>query len=231
MGMSLRMLGWGLLVGVVCGCDSRPTPPTPPPPTQPSAPAAPARPTTQQLTEGPYKTISLPEMPLTMKVPESWSIDSPSTTTGGIKFLVGPTPSGQVTINLAQHGAVKKDQLQMLITRGKDEQQKKPDSIKRYEVRDVGELKLIERLSYEPPRTVDELGPSGQNVRTTFVPVRWNVIAMVPYQDSYTRYELNFMDLTADQFSKDQAFLERIVSSLAAEGSTPVSAPATTEAK
>ncbi len=209
------------------GCDRRPAPPPQAqvPETQPATQPDELRPTTQQLLSGAYKTLPLPGMPLAIKVPESWKIN----VSGPVVFLEGPSPSGTITIQLAQRDTLKPDQLDLFLLGVKKDQEQHPDTVKRADLRDLGKIKMLERLSILRPMSspkVDVQGNAvldshGNIVTITTVPVRWTLIAFVPYQNAFSRFELNFIDLTAEQYAADKDFLEKIINSLTYEGNTP----------
>src|SRR5205807_2797935 len=70
--------------------------------TQPATDAAAStRPTTQDLLTGERTSLKLGSLPLVMDVPKSWKVESP---TGGGEWLQGPTPHGQVRIQLTSQG-------------------------------------------------------------------------------------------------------------------------------
>jgi hypothetical protein len=219
----------------VAGCDRRPArpPQARTPENEPATqPAEEPRPTTQELVNGPYKVVPLPSMPLAVKAPASWKID----VSGPVVFVGGPTPYGTATIQLAQRESIKSEQLDILMTGVKKDQEQHPDTVKKAELRDVGKIKLLERLFVLKPITSPKidvqgnalLDAAGNIVTTTTVPVRWTLTAFVPYEQAFSRYELNFIDLTAEQYAADKAFLEKIVNSLTYEGGEPPQAiPAT----
>jgi hypothetical protein len=81
----------GGLIGfaVLCGCDNAP----PPPPqvmeqAQNDASTQTSRPTTQELLTGQYVKLTLPGLPLSLRIPASWKVGSAPT----ISFLEGPAP-------------------------------------------------------------------------------------------------------------------------------------------
>jgi hypothetical protein len=222
---------------VIIGCDRGPAapPPTAKPPTASTAPAvAEARPTTQQLLSGPYQTITLPGMPLVVSAPQGWKLDLSS---APLTFLAGPTPSSdKVLIQLAQHDTVKVDQIEIIANFSKKPQN---DEIQRAELRDVGKMKVVERLAFGKPETTPKvdakgqpvLDDKGQIITVTSTPVHWQIIAFVPYQGLFSRYDLNVIDLTTDQYAKDKDVLEKIVNSLRYEGDAGNAAvPTTTSA-
>jgi hypothetical protein len=219
---SVLMIGLAAIM-MASGCN-RPKPPPPPPATQAAAPE-PVRPTTQQLLTGTYHKIPLPGMPLVVDVPQGWTID----TAAGLTFLQGPTPSGTATIQLAVRDPYSPVQLEMIVQRGKEEATAQPAAIKRFELQDWAKIKVLERLEFSNPVTSPMLGADGHgmvdaqgNLQTfTFTPVRWTWTVLVPNDKGFARYELNFIDLTAEQFSADRELLEKIIRSLTLAGPAP----------
>jgi hypothetical protein len=216
---------WG---ASLIGCDRHPAPPTPPP-TASAAPASPepTRPTTQELLEGPYKKLPLPGMPLAVQVPAGWKIE----VEGSLTFLEGPTPTGNAMIQLAQRESRSPDQVESLLRGIKREKDQHPDTIKRADLREVGDVKIVEQLSISKPITTPKLDAHGDaqldehgNIRTlTSTAAEWKLTVLVPYEKMFSEYELNFIDLTGEQYNVDKDFLQRIVSSLSYENSQALS--------
>ncbi|WP_428937066.1 hypothetical protein [Fontivita pretiosa] len=231
----VSMLGLvGLGIMLMLGCersDSRSGTPITADDTAATQPAE-ARPTTQMLLSGPYKKLLLPGMPLSLRVPESWKIDY----AGPITFVQGPTPYDMAMIQLSDHGVGPRSlDPQVLLKTIQDEQARHPDPRNRAMLRDIGPARVLERFSVGKPQTnpkVDAHGvpvsdpATGNPVMLTTTPIRWTLTVFVPAADSaYTRYELNFLDLTAEQYAVDGKFLEKIASSLSYEAQTGGEAP------
>jgi hypothetical protein len=225
-------VGWGLILitGLTIGgaCDRpAPKPSADKAPDEPVAtqPATAARPTTQELTSGSYRKIVLPGVPLSVQAPESWKIEA----VGPVMFLTGPTPSDQARIQLS-HGNIntfKPDQIDMLAAGAKSEVQRNPEQFKKADLRDIGRLKVLERVSLSRPVPIprlDERGNAmfdaqGNPVTLTMTPARWTLTVFVPQPQGgeFARVELNFIDLTQEQLAADQTMLQRIVDSLTYE--------------
>jgi hypothetical protein len=212
------------------GCDESPAPP--PQLAQPAPATAPARPTTQELLTGPYKKIPLPNMPLTLTVPQSWNIevgkDFPAT------FVTGPSPSSTIFIQLSQPDAntFKQEQLETILNRARKELEQHPDPRSRVEMLTVGPMKVLESLVFQAPKTIQVvdarglglLDEKGNLVTETVTPVEWSLTAFVPTGDSFKRHQLKVFDLTAKQYDEDRALLEKVLRSINLDGSAPAPA-------
>src|ERR1700733_1694871 len=146
-------IAWGIFV---IGCYR---PPAPPPPAASAAPAAaqPTRPTTQELLNGPYKKLTLPGMPLAVQVPASWKIE----VDGPLTYLEGPTPSDNAMIQLAQRESRNPDQVEIQLEGVKRDQSQHPDTVKRADLRAVGDMKILDQLSISPPVTMPRVDAKG----------------------------------------------------------------------
>jgi hypothetical protein len=234
MNQRLRCMYCMLWGAFLFGCDRHPEPP-PAAPTAAaavSAPAQPPRPTTQELLSGPYKTIVLPGMPLSVQAPQSWKID----VEGPLTFLQGPTPTDDAMIQLAQRETRSSDQVENLLAGAKHDQEMHPDTVKLVDMREMGDTKVLEQLSISRPITTPKVDAHGDgildehgNLQTvTTTTARWKFSVLVPYQNEFSDYELNFIDLSGEQYAADKDFLEKIMSSLRTDGSV---APASTTAQ
>jgi hypothetical protein len=214
------MMMWGTFL---IGCDRHPAPPPPPPAAAAQTPPQPTRPTTQELTSGPYKKLTLPGMPLAVQAPQSWKI----AIEGSLTFLEGPTPSDNAMIQLAQRESLRPEQVESLLEGVKREQAQHPETVKRADLRQVGDMKIIEQLSISAPVStpkVDAKGDAvldehGNIITTANSSAHWRLTVLVPYEKMFSDYELNFIDLTGEQYALDKDFLERILSSISYENS------------
>jgi hypothetical protein len=174
------------------------------------------------LLTGQYKKLPLPNMPLILNVPQSWNIDVgkdfPAT------FVVGPSPSGHVMIQLSQPDAntFKQEQIDLIVTKAKKELADHKDWRGKVELLQVGGFKMLERLVFLPPHTVQVvdgkgigmLDDKGNLVTRTVADVEWSQVIFLPSDQIFRRYELKLFDFTAEQYVQDQAFLEKIFRSV-----------------
>lgn len=184
-----------------------------------------AKPTTQELLSGKYKRLRLPNTPLSLMVPESWKIDA----VGPVTFITGPSPFGTATIGLSSPSSIafKQSEIDSLTTKLQNDIATKPEQFRRGEHRSIGNVQLIEKRFLGKPMTRDKLDdkgdpiPDNQNgfVTVTATPVQWTLTLFVPADQDYARYELNFIDLDADQMSVDQQLLDKIIGSVTVDSS------------
>jgi hypothetical protein len=208
------------LLAPLGGCDD-----TPEPPAellldrQPSADAElPAVPTTQELTQGPYKTLQLAHFPLTLSVPESWKIE---TLGGDITLLRGFAPSGPVEINLKQRHSTTQEKIDFMLEGAKREMAADPEHIEKAEMRKKGNMQIFERQQL----TRNSIPPDPLNPQSTDLGpgMRWTITAYVPNADKgFDEYVLNFVALTDRQFEQDESFLRNILETLTLTGAAPL---------
>jgi hypothetical protein len=211
-----------LLAGIVSlGCDEKPIVPPPellknPPPEEPTS-----RPTTQELLEGPRRQIQLASMPLTVRVPAGWAVKNLDGTS--MTFLEGPTPNGDVSIQLVERATTKPDRLQIMVDMAHKELKQFPDTMRMAELRDIPGAKVLERQRVGRPAPPSQREP-GEKESTPF---SWTLHVFVPRgADNYETCELNFIGLTADQYETDKALLRGIIDSIAVnEASNAATAP------
>jgi hypothetical protein len=161
-------------------------------------------------------------MPLVLNVPQSWNIDVGQDFPAA--FVVGPSPSGQVRIQLSQPDAntFKQEQIDTVVSRQKKELADHPDWRGRVELLQVGGFKVLERIVFMPSQTVQVvdakgigmLDDKGNLVTRQINEVQWSQVVFVPADQIFRRFELKLFDFTAEQYAKDQAFLEKILRSI-----------------
>ena len=194
-----------------------------------------ARPTTRELTSGPRKAIPLEFVPLTAIVPEGWKIDNLA---GSMMVLTGPTPGGEVQVQLLNEPSMPADRLEYLLAAAKKEPAGDP-KVKLVEVRRLGAATLLERQvvgqTVVTP-VLDERGrPSvdanGKELTTPITPFRWTLTLFAPKDGKELAvYELQFVNLTLQQYEADKTFLRGIVDGLrygAEAGTKPATEPVT----
>ena len=199
--------------------------------TQQQADAKSKVPTTQELLTGPRSRTALIPLPLTMDLPPGWGRFE-DVNQAGLKLpnlLQGYTPSGAVEIELRPRPAMKKEDLERMVEGGRKEMQEKPQQILKFELRDLSQMKILERQSVGEPRPLTTYDAQNQPHTTTESPFNWVVSALVPSGDAYQVYELSFLGLTKSQYDKDKEFLNDILGTLryAGDGAPPpTTAPA-----
>jgi hypothetical protein len=215
-----KLAGCMALGIVLIGCDRQSKSPVA------SAPAAaapqtqpePTKPTTQELMEGSYKKMVLPGMPLSLEVPQSWKIENE----GPLMFLQGPTPADNSMIQLAQRESLRPDQIENLLNGVNHDRDQHPQSVKRAEMHDFGTMRVLEQLSVGQPVTSPKVDSRGEGIldehgtlmTVTITPMHWKLTIFVPAEKLFSQYELNFIDLSQEQYNVDKDFLEKIVHSL-----------------
>lgn len=211
---------------LLVGCDDAPVPPADLTSTTQETPDAPTKPTTQELLSGPRKVIPLGVLPLTGRVPQSWTIKNLDS--GSITLLEGDAPSGLVQIRLAQRPFIQRDKLEDILSRASKEKTEKPEVIKVLDIKpmpgDSG-AQILERQSLGktmPPIPLDAEGTQLSKPETLY---SWTITYFIPQADGYEAYELNFVGLTAEQFQADSAMLREIIDSVKYNGAPPI-APA-----
>lgn len=199
-----------LLAGMYgLGCDDEPAPPLDIMQTEsPLQEAAPA-PTTQELLEGVRQTVSLGELPLSVQAPPSWAVKPMRGTTHIL--LMGPTPSGEASIQLNNRPLTTADKLDIIVNGAKKEMQQFPQSIKLVELRTIDGAKVLERqrVGLMPRPSPDD--PPGVKPSPPF---NWTITVFVPRGADYDTHELNFVGLTADQYEADKTLLRGIIESI-----------------
>jgi hypothetical protein len=207
-----------LSLAVVCGlaaCDDAPVPPKnlPVADEKPATAPAPTRPTTQDLITGPRKKLSLNVIPFNITVPESWEVK----TSGELVFLQGPAPAGDVQIQLAKRPQLSKDEVESLLRAAKKDADAHPEAKKLVELRTMPTFRILDRQSVSNPIAVPMNGPDGKPTIVQTTPYQWTLMLILPRGSSFDAYELNFYDLTLEQFKADKDFLRMILDSLSDE--------------
>lgn len=183
-----------------------------------------AKPTTQELLTGKYKRLRLPNTPLSLMVPDSWKIDA----VGPVTFVAGPSPFGTATIGLSSPSSIafKQTEIDALTTKLESDITAKPGQFRRGDHRRAGNVQIIEKRFLGKPVTRDKLDEKGDPipdekngfVTFTTTPVQWTLTLFVPADQDYSRYELNLIDLDADQMAVDEKLLDKIMGSVTVDG-------------
>jgi hypothetical protein len=180
-------------------------------------PKTPKRPTTQQLVEGHRSRTALIPLPLTMEMPPGWGKLQDlgdAKISASLNLLQGYTPHGEVQIQLASRPAMKQDALNRLVEAGKKEQTAKPQKVVRFELRPLGNVKVLERQVVGDPAPYTVYDANNQPHTTTESSFTWTIQVLVPNEGAYQVYELNFMGLTKSLYDQDKDFLEGILKTL-----------------
>jgi hypothetical protein len=209
------------------GCDDTPAPPPHLLEDKPATQEAPkvVRPTTQELLTGPRQTIRLGELPLTAQAPASWAV-KPMPATDHV-LLQGPTPSGDVVVQLNERPITKGTTLEFLVNGAKKEQQQSPDTVKMVELRPIRGAKVLERQRVGLTPLPSPEDPPGTKLSP---PLSWTITVFVPQGEDYGTFELNFIGLTVEQYETDKALLRGIIDSLALDAVAASATPPTTTA-
>ncbi|HEX8520923.1 MAG TPA: hypothetical protein VF669_01620 [Tepidisphaeraceae bacterium] len=224
--MILGMLAALILIGA---CDDRTSVPqnVQDAATKAQADAAkgPQRPTTQELLTGPKKRLALTPLPFSAQVPGSWRVETLAS--GSLTVLTGPTPSGEAQVQLSSRSLTSKDELGVIQRAAKKElatTQAGTKHVLKADFRKLGDAELFERQAVGQPGPLVVTDLNNQEHTVTATPYTWTITLFVPKGDSYAKFELNFLGLTAEQYKQDKALLDQIVNSLAHD---PTAAPAT----
>jgi hypothetical protein len=201
------------------GCDEAPVAPPellkePPRETQPP------RPTTQALLEGPRKRLTLGVIPLAVRAPASWGVKHLDGT--NLTMLEGPTPTGDVSIQLSERPLTSAAKFDVLVNGAKRELEQFPATIKMAELRAIGRAKVLERQRIGRMPTTS---PDDEPGTTLSPPFSWTITVFVPRGADYETYELSFIGLTADQYETDKVLLRSIIESLTVDGGDATTAP------
>jgi hypothetical protein len=206
-------------VVVQLGCED--SPPPPPPRVQQqvqqaeAAQAETARPTTQELLAGPTRRITLATWALSIEVPASWELDTSNPQ--GFVFLEGYAPSGPVQIQLAQRPAVNAEQLGHMVEAARKDVAVAGRAQRTVDFREGRQFKIFERKGASATVMLTVLDSDGQTREVPHTPYSWTINLLVPQEQTYANYELNFFDLTQDQYEADRPFFEKILDTLQLE--------------
>ncbi len=200
-------------------------------------------PTTQELLTSARKPIALLPLPLTMQVPPGWgklNDNNPAgikVTSAGLNILQGYTPNGEVQIQLAGQSPIKQEDLDRLVAAGKKEMAQKPQQIVKFELRSVGNLKVLERQTLGPPAPLTVYDRDNLPHTSLESNCDWTLSVLIPTDGAYQVCKLGFISLTKSQYDEDKDFLYSILNTLHYAGDSdaapmttpsPASAPAST---
>lgn len=205
------------LVGCDRGNDEAATPPPAAQATQPADAKAPEpagrRPTTQQLTEGAWKTVPVSLLPLTMSIPESWEIVP--ATNGGLLAVEGYSPSGFVQVRMSSRNTIPADTFDGFVKSARASAEQNGPRLKKFEVKTGDPVSLIERqIAGEQRELMPAADDQGNLVEREATPLRWSVLVFLKNGDKLEAYEMQFDAMSLEHYQQDEAFLRRIVDSL-----------------
>jgi hypothetical protein len=185
----------------LCSCDKpRPAVSTTPPSTEESSDEPDYRPRAPMHLE---RTLRVSDYPFEIRVPERWDVRG-----GTLNILQGPTPHGPKPDGAIHLTVTRRGPLPKIVIDALKSSSTKPatnDSFFRNETRTLGKLQIYEQRSVQPA--------------TGGVPamMKWTISAYETLDKENIRlYQINFLDLTREQFEKDRELLESMIASLAA---------------
>ena len=187
-------------------------------------------PTTQELISGKRSRTALIPLPLTMELPPGWGKLN-EVSDAGLKLnagnlLQGYTPNGEVQIQLSARPAMKKEDLNHMLAAGKKEMAEKPQQILKFELRPLGNNQVLERQSVGRAAPLTVYDANNQPHTSEESIFNWTISVLVPNEEAFQVYELNFILLTKSQYDKDKDFLNSVVETLRyATDTSPTPAP------
>jgi hypothetical protein len=179
--------------------------------------SAATRPSTQDLLNGPRKSLILGALPLRMSVPETWKI----VTADSASWLEGSTPHGFIRMQLSAvlQGAgsdvgnpvtFNSETLALHEKKAEKDAAASSGTIEVVPLHSLGvAAKVMERREvYQGSAR----GFDGEPQPTKMMD--WSIEVYVPQAMNYTLDLLHFMALTNDQYQQDKDFLEKILATL-----------------
>jgi hypothetical protein len=161
-----------------------------------------------------------------MQVPPEWRIAREG---GGlIVMLQGPTPHSEASIQLKERDAIPTSEFENLMA-GIRREQASGSGEGSVSIRSQGPVQFVERQSFMRPMNLPVTDPTGVQLvdekgeprmqRTT--PMRWRVNVFVPRAETYDYFELNFINLSKEQYEIDRQFLQHMLATLQYVGPLP----------
>jgi hypothetical protein len=165
------------------------------------------RPTTQELLSGERKTSRLSSPVLTMEVPISWK----DSATDNAHWIEGPTPKGQVRLQMTSSGtALLEATVNAIEKKAKAEAVKNPDKMTVVPLHPIGGgAKAMERRE-----VISASVPGADGTTTNSTVVDWSIEIFVPSDKQFTLELLHFNNIPVDQYLQDKTFLEGLLRSL-----------------
>src|SRR4029079_7002915 len=137
----------------------------------------------------------------------------------------GPTPGGEVHIQLAERTSETSEKLERLFKAARRDAQAHADTTA-IDIRNQGPLRVFDvRRKIAQPSSPGDASAPATSAPTPLMD--WSVTYFVPRGSDFAAYELHFFNLTERQFEKDRDFLQKILDSVTSEGSSLGVAPAT----
>jgi hypothetical protein len=204
-----------LALVVTGGCDSDDPSPPPPVPAAPTTQPEPVsrRPTTQQLISGAWKTVPVSLLPLNIDMPESWEVVPAAN--GGLLAVEGFSPAGFVQIRMSSRNSIPVDTFDGFVKSARSAAEANGDRLRKFEVKPGDPLTLIERQiagDREPMPVTDE---QGNLILREATPLRWSILLFLKTGQKYETFEMQFDAMSLEHYQQDEAFLRKIVDSLA----------------
>lgn len=207
-------------------CD-QPAPPPPPadaappgPPPAATPPAdAPRRPTTQQLTEGEWKTVPISVLPLSVSVPASW--ESVDATDAGLMTIEGWTPSGFAQLRAAARPGLTQETFDAFVRSARADAESRGPNLKKFDLRPGDPVTLLERqIASAEMQDMPTMDDRGNLVDRRATPLRWSVLVFMKRDSGRIDcYELWFDALSVEHYQQDEAFFRRLIDSLTYDAS------------
>jgi hypothetical protein len=191
----------------------------------------PKPPTTQELLTGHRSRTALVPLPVTMELPPGWGKfnekNPVGVTIGAGNVLQGYTPNGEVQIQLNPRRAMTRDELDRMVAAAKKEMAEKPQQILKVDLRQHGDVKILERQAVGQPGPLTTYDANNVPHTTTESPFTWTISVLVPNEGAFQVYELNFMGLTKSLYDKDKDFLNSVLNTIQYGEATTPGNPAT----
>jgi hypothetical protein len=155
---------------------------------------------------------------LTIRVPESWELVTIGDS--GLLAMEGFAPSGMLQLRCATRRRIGVDQLESFVAAARKNAESQPGKLKSIELREGPNYTILETLiSADKPDDMPGTDERGNFVVRQGTPLKWSRLIFMKSDRFYDCYELAFGDLSLEQYEQDQAFLRRIMDSLAYDAS------------
>ena len=154
--------------------------------------------------------MPLRAIPFNLTVPRGWDFKSED----GITVLQGPSPKGIVQIAIGKHISPIPDHAKRLIDGAKKELADHPNQYALANVRQDNGVQILETRSIDATRQSPTIDADGSVLAPTSTPMRWKISAFVTNGAELDICEINFVDLTREQYDRDKDFLQQIIASL-----------------
>ena len=218
---------------IAAGCNKKPNNASEPPTANNAQQQADdvTAPTTQAILSATRPARQLVPYPFTLDLPfPYWSVDPPPISDakhvdeiGGptVTQIRGPAPAGDIEIDITPGARIPLPMrsLDEKAARLRQLQDQHPQSILKVIDYPFGGGKALESRVLTHFLAAPATGPSG-TTRDAADSVEWEIMIMIPHPDKhsttpkYDAYKLSVFELTPEQYTRDQKFLEEILGSL-----------------